>query len=69
MVKRKGDISPRQAADMIGVHPNTVYRWCEMADAGEGSPLAGVVRKDETGHWWIRKEALEHDATKNTTDT
>lgn len=59
MARRQGELPPRALARTLECHVNTVYRWCEQAIAGERSRLeAEAVRKDATGHYWIRRAAV-----------
>jgi hypothetical protein len=51
--RRAGELSPREAAPEIGKHANTVYAWCARAVEDNAGPLAGKVRRDRTGHFWI----------------
>lgn len=62
-----GRISPRKAAAMLGVHYETVIRWCQAAVAGESSRLHDV-EQHITGYYWISAEeirALRRSFPKN----
>lgn len=57
-------ISPNRAAKLLGVHVNTVYRWCQATEKGEYSRLSDVIRNDVNGYFEISlKEilALRHE--------
>lgn len=57
--QRKGEISPVQAARLVGRARGTIYRWCVWAcTESQPSPLDGIVRRDVTGHYWIDRHAL-----------
>ena len=58
--RRKGEISPIEAARIVGVARSTMYRWCIWATTkSQLSPLDGIVRRDGTGHYWIERFPLE----------
>jgi hypothetical protein len=57
--KREGEISPRQVTKRTGCCILTAYNWCRRACGEGGGPLAGGVRRDSTGHYWIKIEAVE----------
>ena len=44
---------------MLGIHDDTIYRWCKDAVDGRG-PLRGTVRKSLTGWYYIQTSAIEH---------
>lgn len=46
-----GLVSPRRAAAIIGVHHDTVYRWCRAAESGEPTRLARVERDPKNGYF------------------
>lgn len=56
--KLPGEITPRRAARMLGIHEDTVYRWCQEA-LEERGPLRGAVRKSITGWYYIGSIAIE----------
>jgi len=64
MSKKDGEISPRQMRNRLGIGRNTAYRLCDLAISGGPSPLAGNVRRDVTGHYWIRREAVAYLADR-----
>lgn len=49
----RGTVSPTKVARLLGVHLNTVYRWCHASVNGEPSPLRGVSRNPLTGYFSI----------------
>ena len=56
--KLPGEVTPRRAARLLGVHSETIYRWCHDAIDGRQSKLTGV-RKSITGRFFIRRETIE----------
>ena len=55
----KPEVTPHQAAKILGCHKNTIYRWCRLAlDPVDWSPLNGCVRRNATGHFWISRARL-----------
>lgn len=56
-----GEITPRRAARMLGVHQETIYRWCKDAIAGRESRLTGFVRQSVTGRYFIDSAAIVVD--------
>jgi hypothetical protein len=52
-MKRRGKISPTRAANILGVHINTVRSWCQKAVAGEPSKLVEVERNPATGYYSV----------------
>jgi predicted site-specific integrase-resolvase len=52
MVKLNGEISPRRAAYLLGINPQTIWRWCR-----EGRIDA---RLDVTGHYYVRIEQINN---------
>lgn len=70
MAKRPGEIGLTRAADLLGVHADTLRRWCSASAAGEAprrAPPREALRQDYSGRWWVRRSwidrALEGDAT------
>ena len=59
MPRKKGEISPRKAAKLVGVHIDTMYEWCRAAHRGKPSMLDGAVRRDSTKHYWINREFVD----------
>lgn len=49
---RKGKVTPRRAARILGVHYKTVINWCRSAVAGEGSRLSSV-EVSVTGRYYL----------------
>jgi hypothetical protein len=58
MAQKDDEVSVATVAKRLGAHRNTVYRWVELARAGERSPLKGYCRADRTGHYWIQASFL-----------
>lgn len=57
-VKFPGEVTPRRAARLLGVHQETTYRWCkEAVEEGRGK-FAGFVRKSVVGWYYIRIEGV-----------
>lgn len=56
--KLPGEITPRRAARLLGIHEETVYRWCRGAFNGGRSPLDGWVRRSVTGWYYIDSVAI-----------
>jgi hypothetical protein len=52
------EITPRRAAKILGVHQETIYRWCQDALAGKKSRLTGHVRRSITGRYFISTSAV-----------
>lgn len=57
-MKKRGKISPTRAAQLLDVHPNTVYSWCHRATNGEPSKLENVERHPLTGRYSIDYEEI-----------
>lgn len=57
--KLPGEVTPRRAARLLGIHEGTVYRWCQEAMDGNGK-LRGAVRKSITGWYYIDAKAIEN---------
>jgi hypothetical protein len=57
--KREGEITPHQLQKRTGCHRNTAYLWCKQACTRGDGPLAGSVRQDVTGHYWIKTAAVD----------
>lgn len=58
----KGYIRPSIAAKLSGLHVNTIYSYCAMADpelTAPTGPLVGHVYRDDFGHWCIERIAFE----------
>lgn len=47
-----GRISPAKAAEMLGLHHNTVLAWCKAAIEGRPSKLSDVEQYIN-GYYWI----------------
>jgi hypothetical protein len=62
--KREGEISPHQMQKRTGCHISTAYRWCYCATNHDSGPIAGAVRRDVTGHYWIKAEAVDELLSK-----
>lgn len=63
MPRRPGEISPRRAAQILGVHKLTIYRWCDAAINGEpGMIPRGAVRKTATKRIWLQRSAIDEIA-------
>lgn len=60
MARLPDELSPRIAADRLGIHINTIYRWIDLVRAGVPTRLRrGDVRTDLTGHHWLKKPAVD----------
>jgi hypothetical protein len=59
MTKRQGYVSPARAANILGVHRNTVYGWAMDAIAGETSKFKAVERHPLTGYLEIPLAEVE----------
>jgi len=51
-------ITPHRAAKLLGVHKETVYRWCHCAVEGLPSRLTNVTR-EVNGRYLIAKADVE----------
>lgn len=49
-------LRPAEAARMVGVHPDTLARWC---DKGNPKVLAGAVIRHPDGHRRYRLDVIE----------
>jgi len=56
-MENKRHLSARQAADILGVHPDTLKRWLRAGKI-KGSPTVG-------GHWRVSIEVLADFANEN----
>jgi transposase-like protein len=53
MARLPDEYSARVTARELGVHINTVYRWCKDAKDGLSDKFEpGEVRLDASGHWF-----------------
>lgn len=52
------EIGAPQAAELLEVHVNTVYRWIEARQHGEPSPIR-TVRQTITGRYRLLRHELE----------
>lgn len=53
-MRRRGELSTRDVARRIEVHPRTVRRWAVAAVHGEASRLSTrSVRRDVVGRYWV----------------
>jgi hypothetical protein len=59
MARCENEVSPQEAADKLGVHKDTIYRWCNRALHERTAKWYGFVRQDVTGHYWIQIAAVE----------
>lgn len=50
--RRRGEVSPREAARILGACKRTLCRWAAAAMAGEPSPIRHV-RRDRFRRYWI----------------
>lgn len=59
MPRRPGEITPRRAAQILGVHRNTIYSWCDAALNGEPCILPrDSVRRTVTKRLWLVREVI-----------
>ena len=65
-MSRRGSMSPARAAQVLGVHRNTVYGWARDAAAGEQSKIKEVERHPVTRYLKIPKAEVER--IKNESD-
>ena len=54
---RDEEVSPRWAAEYLGVHLQTVYRWCRDAIDGKTTRVRHV-RRDFLGRFWLKREEI-----------
>ena len=47
--KKPGEVSPSEAADLLGCHPRTVRRW--VHEGGKGA--IQTIRRDLFGRMWL----------------
>ncbi len=59
MPRRQGEMSPRRAAKVLGVHRDTIYRWCRETMGGKETMLDEAVRADDTGHYYLDAERVK----------
>lgn len=52
-MSRSGYYSPKKAADVLGVHHNTVRSWAHASIDGRESRLQNVERHPLTGYLYI----------------
>lgn len=65
MARLDGEMSPQEAAAALGCHERTLRRWCDLALDDEPCRLPRfAVRRDITGHLWIRKKTVEKMAAE-----
>lgn len=65
MARLDGEMSPKEAADALGCHKHTVYRWAVEALEGEPSRIPSfAVRRDFTGHVWLKRRLIERLAAE-----
>lgn len=68
-MKRRGELSTREAARRLEVHHRTVRRWAASALYGEPSRLAPLdVRRDVVGRYWVSESSVSELAKKCTDD-
>lgn len=58
-MRRTGELSINEAAEMLEVHPDTVRNWAQRALSGSTSRLQ-QVRIDVTGRYWIALSDVRH---------
>jgi len=58
MCENETEIGAPQAAELLEVHVNTIYRWIEARQAGEFSPIQ-TVRQTITGRYRLNRAELE----------
>jgi len=51
-------VTPRRAARLLGIHKETVYRWCRDAVEGKKSRLRDV-RRSVTGRYLIAERDVK----------
>lgn len=56
--KRPGEYTPRRAARLLGVHLETIYRWCHDCVDGNPSKLK-AVRRSITGRFYIPAQEVD----------
>lgn len=67
-MRRVGELSITEAAELLEVHEDTVRRWAQSAVSGEWSRLPSA-RVDVVGRYWIPRDdvhaLLEQNRQKN----
>lgn len=58
MSRWRDGLTPGQAAKKLGVHPNTVYTWCQKAMDGEETPLKEVKKNPYNGYYRVKVDLL-----------
>jgi hypothetical protein len=58
-VRRDGELSIKEAGERLEAHEDTIRAWAQAAVARERSKLAGAVRRDLGGRYWISKKRVE----------
>jgi hypothetical protein len=46
-------VSPRRAAQMLGIHVNTVRTWCLRTEKGQKSRLPNATRHPGNGYFQV----------------
>lgn len=65
-MRRRGELSTREAARRLEVHERTVRRWASSALYGERSRFGRYdVRKDLVGHYWVDERTVHALAVAN----
>ena len=63
-MRLEGELTIAEAADQLGIHPNTVRIWAQRALAGEPSRFL-AVRLDVNGWYWIRSNDVDRILMEN----
>jgi transposase-like protein len=66
-IKQPGEVTPRRAARILGVHEETVYRWCKDAVDEDKGHFRGAARRSVVNWYYIKLSAVE--ATMDKVDT
>ena len=60
MAKRNDEIGTSAMCRRLGIHRNTALLWMKKSIAGDHSKLSkGSVRRDLTGHYWVKKSEVD----------
>ncbi len=57
-MRKMGEVSVKYAVRELGVHEDTVRRWCNALLCDETSPLQ-YCRRDVTGRLWLWRADVE----------